>query len=143
MAINRDFFQGYADRIAVSDFSNALDDNSSSIVLEMLLKARVKSYVESGSLIVKEFELDLYRKENHGYVVHICRLDGSTNYCDYYMFEQLTGNIKYRIFRALLLEAMETSEISYETGVEASDIQDLIGLLQETLSLGSSIDERK
>lgn len=138
MEINRDFFDGYAERIAVDDFFSVLDEGKSSLNLSMLLKARIRQYVEGGSLIVKEFELDLYRSEDNRYVVHICRLDGSTNYCDYYIIERLTGAIKYRIFRALVLEALDASDIKCETGEDTQEIDDLLYLLKQAQDLMSS-----
>ncbi|MBZ0156579.1 MAG: hypothetical protein K8I29_10295 [Alphaproteobacteria bacterium] len=140
--MDRNFFEGYADRINVNEFFDALSGAENTINLTPLLRSTVKTYVEEGTLIIKEFELDLYKMEDARYVVHICRREGSDNYCDYYIFDEIHPPLKYRILRALIGESFEAHDVHYECLEHAAELSDLCEVLQQAKRLASSRGEK-
>lgn len=135
--MERNFFEGYADRINVNEFFDALSGAENTVNLTPLLRSTVKNYVEEGSLIVKEFELDLYRMEDGRHVIHICKREGSDNYCDYYIFDTIHPPLKYRILRALIGESLEAHDVHYECMEHAVELSDLCDVLRHAKGLAS------
>lgn len=133
--MERNFFEGYAERINVNDFFNAMSGAEDTVNLTPLLRSTVKNYVENGTLIIKEFELDLYRMEDGRHVIHICKREGSDNYCDYYIFDAVLPHLKYRILRALIGESMEAHDVHFECTEHAPDLGDLCDMLHRAKQL--------
>jgi len=131
--MSRDFFEGYAARIDIDAFfSDVLEQpgtSSGGMNIDVMFKGRVKNYVENRTLLIKEFELDVYKTRDGRYIIHICRLDGSSNYCDYYLVDALHLPLKYRIVRALLCESLEPDDIHFELGMFSEELQEVADLL--------------
>jgi hypothetical protein len=131
--MSRDFFGSYATRIDLdalsSDASMQSDDSSGGMNVDVMFKGRVKNYVENRTLLIKEFELDIYKTRDGRYIIHICRLDGSSNYCDYYLVDALHPPLKYRIVRALLCESLEPEDIHFELHKFSEELQEVADLL--------------
>lgn len=127
--MDRNPFQGYADRIDVNEFFDVMSGAENAVNLVPLLRSTVKNYVENRTLIVKEFELDLYRMPDGKYVIHICKRHGSDNYCDYYIIASVDASLKYRILRALISESTEPHDIYFEIPDHAEELRDLSEVL--------------
>jgi hypothetical protein len=131
--MSRNFFEGYAARIDIDAFLNKypiqVGEASGEMNIQMMFRGRVKNYVENRTLLIKEFELDIYKTPDKRYIIHICRLDGSTNFCDYYVVEELPLPLKYRVVRALLCESLEPDDIHFEMGKYAEELKEVSELL--------------
>lgn len=127
--MDRNFFEGYAARINVNEFFDAVSGAEKTVNLVPLFRSTVKNFVEGGSLVVKEFELDLYRMEDGRHVIHICKREGSDNYCDYYILDEIHAPLQYRIFRALVGESMDAGDISFEFTERAGALCNLAAAL--------------
>lgn len=139
--MSRDFFAGYAARIDIdSFFGEAVQeagDSSGGMNIDIMFKGRVKNYVENRSLVIKEFELDVYKTPDSRYIIHICLLDGSSNFCDYYLVDALPRPLQFRIVRALLCESLEPEDIHFELGKFPDELRDVADLLSAVRTLGS------
>ncbi|MBA4373012.1 MAG: hypothetical protein C0402_09165 [Thermodesulfovibrio sp.] len=131
--MNRDFFEGYAERIDIdaffSDDLGKAGDSGGGMNIDVMFKGRVKNYVENRTLLIKEFELDVYKTPDGRYIIHICRLDGSSNFCDYYLVDRLHLPLKFRIVRALFCESLEPDDIYFELGMFSEEMQEVAELL--------------
>lgn len=131
--MSRDFFEGYASRIDIDSFFSETSGESGApsggINIEVMFRGRVKNYVENRTLLTKEFELDVYKTPDSRYIIHICRLDGSTNFCDYYLVDSLHLPLKFRIVRALLCESLEPDDLHFELGKFSEELQEVADLL--------------
>ncbi len=138
--MSRDFFGSYATRIDLDAFSSDAvmqpDDSSGGMNIDVMFKGRVKNYVENRTLLIKEFELDIYKTRDSRYIIHICRLDGSSNYCDYYLVDALHLPLKYRIVRALLCESLEPDDIQFELHKFSEELQEVADLLAGVRTFG-------
>ena len=138
--MSRDFFGSYATRIDIDAFSSEAlmqSDSSGGMNVDVMFKGRVKNYVENRTLLIKEFELDIYKTRDGRYIIHICRLDGSSNYCDYYLVDALHPPLKYRIVRALLCESLEPDDIHFELHKFSEELQEVADLLVGVRTFGS------
>ena len=131
--MNRNLFDGYADRIDIDAFlgesAEGAGEAPGGMNLDMMFKGRVRNYVENRTLLIKEFELDIYKTPDDRYVIHICHLDGSSNFCDYYLVDELLLPLKYRVVRALFCESLEPEDIHFEMGKYSEELQEIADLL--------------
>jgi hypothetical protein len=127
--MDRNFFEGYISQINVNEFFDAMNYEKKPINLVPLFRSTVKNFVEERTLVVKEFELDLYKMEDGRHVIHICRREGAENYCDYYVFDEVHRSLQYRIFRAIIGESLEPYDIHFEFTEHAGDLCHLAAAL--------------